>query len=89
MEQGMLVIEKRAQERLGELQVPDEFVITSLEIVVHRHIKLGSGGFAEVYEADWNKAKVAVKIFPKGVVPGVSHDFVVAVLVCLQRRHRY
>ena len=32
---------------------------------------LGVGGFARVYAADWNGTRVAVKIFPESVVPGV------------------
>ena len=65
------MIQRRSRDRLNGLQVPDEFIITSLEIIVHRYTKLGSGGFAEVYEAEWNRTKVAVKIFPRGVMPSV------------------
>lgn len=67
----MRVIQRRSRDSLKGLEVPDELVITSLEIVVHKHMKLGAGGFAEVFEADWNKTRVAVKIFPHGVTPSV------------------
>ena len=64
-------MQKHMRTPSSALDIPDEFVITSLEIVVHRHARLGMGGFAEVYEADWNRTKVAVKIFPRGVIPSV------------------
>ena len=67
----MNIMQRRSNDYSNGLQVPDEFVITSLEIVVHRHVRLGAGGLAEVYEAEWNKTKVAAKIFPKGVPPSV------------------
>ena len=53
--------------------VPDEFVITSLDIIIYHERKLGAGGFAEVYEADWKGTRVAVKVLEKGVPPSVSH----------------
>lgn len=57
--------------------VPDEHTITSLEVIVHHHKKLGDGGFASVFEADWSGSKVAVKELIKGVPPSVR---------CLQLR---
>lgn len=52
---------------------PDDFVITSLDVIIHRHKKLGQGGFASVFEADWKGAKVAVKELEREVPPSVSH----------------
>lgn len=60
------------QRRSGRLKiVPDQFTITSLDIIIHEDRKLGAGGFAEVYEADWRGTQVAVKILEKGLPASV------------------
>lgn len=50
---------------------PDEFVITSLDVVIHRDKKLGQGGFAQVFQADWQGITVAVKTLDKSTPPAV------------------
>lgn len=40
----------------------EEHLVTSLEIIVDRNRKLGSGGYADVFEGDWYGTRVAVKI---------------------------
>ena len=72
LEDGVHMMEASCQGRRDNFEVPEEFVITSLEIVVHEHLKLGDGGFADVFEAEWNKTVVAVKLFPRGVPRTVS-----------------
>ena len=60
------------QRRSGRLKmIPDEFVITSLDVIIHYDRKLGAGGFAEVFEADWRGTRVAVKILERGLPPSV------------------
>ena len=61
------------QRRSGPLLiVPDEFTITSLDVIIHYDKKLGEGGFASVYESDWKGIRVAVKELEKGVPSSVS-----------------
>ena len=62
------------QRRSGglDLQTPDEFVITSYDVIVHRDRKLGQGGYATVYEGDWKGTKVAIKEMTKGLQPEAS-----------------
>ncbi|KAJ3527660.1 hypothetical protein NM688_g8100 [Phlebia brevispora] len=68
LENGMGVLQRRS----GPMKViPDAFVITSFDIIVHHDKKLGEGGFATVYEADWKGTKVAVKELERGVPPAV------------------
>lgn len=53
--------------------VSDAFVITSLDVIIrYDERKLGSGGFASVYEGDWKGVKVAVKVFDKNLSASVS-----------------
>ena len=60
------------QNRSGGLkETPDEFVITSLDVIIHHDRKLGTGGFAEVFEGDWRGTRVAVKTLEKGVPASV------------------
>lgn len=55
------------QRRSGNLKiVPDQSVITSLDLIIHDERKLGEGGFARVCEADWRGTKVAVKLMDSG-----------------------
>jgi hypothetical protein len=51
---------------------PDRFQITSLDVIVHEHQKLGTGGFGQVYVGDWHGAAVAIKVFERGVPQSVS-----------------
>lgn len=62
------------QRRSGPLKTtPDEFVITSLDVIIHYDDgKLGQGGFASVYEGDWKGVKVAVKVLDKDLPASVS-----------------
>lgn len=60
----MLCIARDRSGRSGD--VPDSFMITSLDVIIHHDRKLGAGGFAEVYEADWRGTRVAVKVSEKG-----------------------
>lgn len=60
------------QRRSGRVKMlPDEFVITSLDVIIHHDRKLGAGGFAEVFEADWRGTRVAVKVLEKGLPASV------------------
>ena len=62
------------QRRTGGLDsIPDEFVITSLDVIIHHDKKLGQGGSGQVFQADWQGTTVAIKIFGKGVPSSVSH----------------
>lgn len=56
------------QRRSGPTRIlPDEFVITSLDVIIKHDKRLGEGGFATVYEGDWKGTKVAVKVLERGV----------------------
>jgi serine/threonine protein kinase len=58
------------QRRSGAMKViPDEFVITSLDIIIHHDKKLGEGGFGKVFQAEWHGITVAVKVLEKGTPP--------------------
>ena len=58
------------QQRSGPMQIaPDQFVITSLDVIVRYDKKLGEGGYATVYEGDWKGTKVAIKELERGVFP--------------------
>ena len=60
------------QRRSGPLQtIPDDYVITSLEVVIHEHERLGAGGFGQVFRADWRGTVVAVKVMDQNVPPRV------------------
>lgn len=45
----------------------DDFNISSLEVIIHEHRKLGEGGFGQVYHATWLGTAVAVKVTERGV----------------------
>jgi serine/threonine protein kinase len=63
------------ERRTGVSRAPaDTFQITSLDVIVHDHQKLGSGGFGQVYVGDWHGVAVAVKVFERGVPQSVSSD---------------
>lgn len=69
LEHGLYAMQRRS----GRLRmIPDEFVITSLDVIVHHDRKLGAGGFAEVFEADWRGTRVAVKILEKDLPASVG-----------------
>jgi hypothetical protein len=69
------------QRRSGGLEcVPDVFVITSLDVVIHRDKKLGQGGFGQVYQGEWQGTRVAVKILERNVPPFVSRPCLISVL---------
>jgi hypothetical protein len=58
--------------RSGGLRTkPDSFVVTSLDIIIYHDKKIGEGGFGHVYEVDWGRTRVAVKILDKGTPPFV------------------
>ena len=50
----------------------DRFLITSLDVIIYHHKKLGVGGFGQVYEGSWNGTTVAVKIIDAGIDPKVK-----------------
>lgn len=61
------------QRRSGTVSaMPDEFDITYLDVIIYQELKLGAGGFAEVFQADWKGTQVAVKILASGVPPSVG-----------------
>lgn len=47
--------------------IPDDFVITSLDVIIYEDQQLGEGRFAQVFRGDWQGATVAVKVFEKGI----------------------
>ena len=50
------------EQRSGPLYIFDtESTITSLDVIIYRSRQLGKGGYASVYEADWQGSTVAVK----------------------------
>lgn len=64
LEKGMHAMQRRS----GAMQLaPDEFVITSLDVIVRKDEKLGEGGFGQVFRGDWQGVAVAVKVFEKGI----------------------
>lgn len=69
-ERSLHVMQRRSG---GMTTIPDEFLITSLDIVIHRDKKLGEGGFAQVFQADWQGTAVAVKILDKSI-PSQARD---------------
>ena len=46
-------------------------MITSFDVIIFYDKKLGEGGFAKVYEADWQGTRVAVKKLDENVDPAV------------------
>lgn len=46
-------------------------MITSFDVIIFRDKRLGEGGFATVYEADWKGTKVAVKELEEGASTSV------------------
>jgi predicted unusual protein kinase regulating ubiquinone biosynthesis (AarF/ABC1/UbiB family) len=71
-----IVLEKAhaaMQRRSGPMVcIPDAFVITSLEILIHWDKKVGEGGFGQVFEAEWQGSCVAVKVLDRNVSRNVS-----------------
>ena len=67
----MHAIQRRSSDLLDS-SLLSQWTITSLDIVILYHKKLGEGGFAEVYEANWNGSRVAVKVFPRGIAKEVG-----------------
>lgn len=62
------------QRRSGAMKMtPDEFAITSLDIIIHHDRKLGEGGFGQVFQAEWQGITVAVKLFRNGIPPLVNN----------------
>jgi hypothetical protein len=53
----------------------DPSAITSLDVIIHHHRKLGAGGFAQAFEGTWHGTTVAVKLLDKGVPPLVSYGY--------------
>jgi hypothetical protein len=69
LEKGILAMQRRSG---GMTSIPDAFVITSLDVIIYRDKKVGEGGFGQVFEAEWQGSRVAVKILDKNVPPFVS-----------------
>ena len=68
LEQGMHAMQRRS----GAMRlVPDEFVITSLDVIIREDDKLGEGGYGQVFRGDWQGVVVAVKVFEKGIAQPV------------------
>ena len=68
--------------------IPDEFVITSFDVVIyHGRGKLGQGGFASVYEGNWRGVKVAVKEFETRLPVNVSVPISCGAMVILGNLH--
>jgi serine/threonine protein kinase len=65
----MLAMQRRSG---GMTSIPDEFVITSLDVVIHWGKKIGQGGFGRVFEAQWQGSRVAVKVLDRKVPRIVS-----------------
>ena len=53
---------------------PNPNVIHSLEVIISEN-KLGSGGFGEVFEANWRGTVVAVKVLAEDVPESVRHHY--------------
>lgn len=71
LEGGMHAMQRRS----GDLRsIPDVFDITSLDVIIFHHKKIGEGGCGTVYAADWRGTTVAVKVFKfdKGTHTDVS-----------------
>lgn len=64
LERGLQDLERRSR---NVKTLPDRFVITSLDVIIHEDLKLGSGGYSQVYMGSWHGTKVAVKVLEKGL----------------------
>ncbi|KAJ3551589.1 hypothetical protein NM688_g4615 [Phlebia brevispora] len=59
LENGMHELQRRS----GPMgTIPDEFTITSLDIIILYDRIVGTGGYARVYQGDWKGELVAVKV---------------------------
>jgi hypothetical protein len=88
LKSAKLAIERRSG---GMTSVPDEFVITSLDVLIHWHKKVGEGGFGKVFEAEWQGSTVAVKVLDRNVSRVVSthhHEFVLVSTSSIPRSSR-
>ena len=64
LEKGMRAMQRRS----GAMPTAmDDFRVTSLEVIIHEHKKLGEGGFGQVFRAVWLGTAVAVKVMERGV----------------------
>lgn len=73
LEKGMRAMQRRSNALPA---TTDEFRLTSLEVIIHEHKKLGKGGFSQVFRADWLGTVVAVKVMEKGVPAAVRFRLV-------------
>lgn len=53
-------------------------MITSLDVIIHEDMKLGSGGYSKVFVGNWLGTKVAVKVLEKGLPHSVGPQHSVA-----------
>lgn len=65
----MLIMQRRSNTAPTQT---DDFNVSSLEVIIHEHKKLGEGGFGQVFQAAWLGAAIAVKVMEKGVPPKVQ-----------------
>lgn len=68
LERGLQDLERRSRD---VKTLPERFVITSLDAIIHEDLKLGSGGYSQVYMGSWHGTKVAVKVLEKGLSQSV------------------
>jgi hypothetical protein len=80
LEQGLHAMQRRSG---GLSLVPDVFVITSLDVIIHTTKKLGDGGFSKVFEGQWQGSSVAVKVLDSGVPSAVSQLLSYNMIDCL------
>jgi hypothetical protein len=69
LEQGIHAMQRRSG---GLSSVPDVFAITHLDVIIHRIKRLGNGGYAQVFEGEWQGSPVAVKVLDSKVPQSVS-----------------
>jgi hypothetical protein len=73
LQKGMHAMQHRSGASVSSSRaIPDMFVITSFDVVIHHDKKIGEGGCGQVFLGEWAGTKVAVKVLGGGVQSFVS-----------------
>jgi hypothetical protein len=61
---------------VGSIPPQDAFPMSEFDIVIHRNVRLGRGGFGDVFAGNWHGTNVAIKrIYNAMVSRTTSMDF--------------